>query len=357
MNVLTIGDGKNHNYGKLVESVLELSPAALIVGGRQYIGNDSTKYANAGYLPITYADKPEDTDTGHYEPVYTETDGQIVQAWEFVSDIPEGFLDTSIITNWSKYCQNGVRAETVDYIDTSNGTTFTSMFENYTFSPLISNNNEVILEGITSIPVEKINTSNGKNFDSFCANNEELTEIASFDTSKAESLAYCFEGCSNLQNAPILNTPVCEAFNQMYYKCSALVNGGTYDMRSVPKDSGALYVQYMFAACSSMTNLTIKTDGLITSNMVRMFYQCSALTDLTIEGTIKVDDNNLNLAYSPNLSMASAESVINALEDNTSENTVYKVYFPNSIKNLLNNGTEYSNNLLNTLASKNLSLG
>lgn len=347
MNILTIGDGKNHNYGKLVDGVLELSPASLIVGNKQYIGNDSTRYANAGYLPIIYADKPEDTDTGHYEPVYTETDGQIVQAWEFVSDIPEGFLDTSIITDWSRYCFYGSRHETVDYIDTSNGTKFTSMFENYTTSGSIVTGTGAR----THIPVEKLNTSNGEYFDSFCSNNKDLTEIASFDTSKAESLSYCFENCPKLQNAPILNTPVCALFNHMYYKCSALVNGGTYDMRSVPKASGILYVQYMFAACSSMTNVSIKTDSLRSSNMVRMFYQCSALTDLTIEGTIKVDDNNLNVAYSPKLTVESLLSVLNALEDNTGESTQYTVYLGSS------NLVKLTQEQRNIATNKNIKLG
>lgn len=88
MNILTIGNGKNHNFGKLVDGILELAPAALIVSEQQYIGNNATRYANAGYLPIIYTDKPEDTDEGHYEAIYTETDGKIVQSWEFVSDIP-----------------------------------------------------------------------------------------------------------------------------------------------------------------------------------------------------------------------------------------------------------------------------
>lgn len=86
MNIFKNYDGKNHNFGKLVEGVLDLAPAALIVGNEQYICNSAARYASAGYLPITYADKPEDTDEGHYEAVYTESDGKIVQSWEFVFD-------------------------------------------------------------------------------------------------------------------------------------------------------------------------------------------------------------------------------------------------------------------------------
>lgn len=40
----------------------------------------------AGYLPVTEAERPEDGEGYHYEPAYTESNGEIVQSWERVDD-------------------------------------------------------------------------------------------------------------------------------------------------------------------------------------------------------------------------------------------------------------------------------
>ena len=47
------------------------------------------QYAAAGYLPIRYTDAPEAPAGYHAEPDYTENNGEIVQVWTFVEDVPE----------------------------------------------------------------------------------------------------------------------------------------------------------------------------------------------------------------------------------------------------------------------------
>lgn len=255
-----------------------------------------------------------------------------------IKEVPHGMLDTSLITDWSRYCRYGSRHETVDYIDTSNGTIFTSMFENFTSLGLP----ETGEHAITHIPVEKLNTSNGELFDSFCSNNKALTEIASFDTSKAELLSYCFENCPKLQNAPLLNTPLCTDFSYMYYNCAELKDGGVYDMTSINNTQAAQSAWYMFAACDKLEKLKIKIDEIRTSNMTRMFLleePTESFTDFEVEvvtenGGIKVDDNSFNLSSHIGLSVESLLSVLNALKDNTGESTTYNIYLGSNINKL-----------------------
>lgn len=219
-----------------------------------------------------------------------------------IKEVPFGMLDTSQITDWSNYCSGGKRINTISSLD----------------------------------------TSNGKLFDSFCSSAKGLTEVANFDTSKAESLAYCFNECSALQNAPILNTSVCKNFSFMYYKCSELKYGGIYDMTSIENATAEPSASYMFAGCDKLEKLKIKIDEIKTSNMVRMFLLNTAtetFTDFEIEvvaenGGIKVDDNSFNLSYHNGLSVESLVSVLNALQNNTGESTMYSIYLGNNINKL-----------------------
>ena len=219
-----------------------------------------------------------------------------------IKEVPFGMLDTSQITDWSNYCSGGKRINTISSLD----------------------------------------TSNGKLFDSFCSSAKGLTEVANFDTSKAESLAYCFNECSALQNAPILNTSACKNFSFMYYKCSELKDGGIYDMTSIENATAEPSASYMFAGCDKLEKLKIKIDEIKTSNMVRMFLLNTAtetFTDFEIEvvaenGGIKVDDNSFNLSYHEGLSVESLLSVLNALQDNTDESTMYSVYLGDNLAKL-----------------------
>ena len=54
-----------------------------------------------GYLPVTETEKPEDGEGHHFEPTYTEGNGEIIQAWVRVENpdpedrivTPEEFID------------------------------------------------------------------------------------------------------------------------------------------------------------------------------------------------------------------------------------------------------------------------
>lgn len=83
-----------------------------------------------------------------------------------------------------------------------------------------------------------------------------------------------------------------------------------------------------FCNCNALQAIgKIKTDGLKSSDMVDAFKLCRSLKDITIDGTIKIDSNNFDMSYSPNLTAESMLSIFNSFLDNTGEDTQYSVYF------------------------------
>lgn len=107
-------------------------------------------------------------------------------------------------------------------------------------------------------------------------------------------------------------------FHRMCYNAGSLVSGGELDCR---KAEDLVYAYYK---CFSMTDLILHFNSTRTSIMSNAFIQANSLEHLTIYGTIKVDSDDFNLAYCP-LSVESLMSVINAIEDNTGEETTHTV--------------------------------
>ena len=72
----------NYNYGLLKENSLVYAPNIIFDGNVQIINATAEKYAENGYLPIERTEQPESVDGFYFTPIYTETDGKIVQEWE-----------------------------------------------------------------------------------------------------------------------------------------------------------------------------------------------------------------------------------------------------------------------------------
>ena len=76
-------------YAKLIDGALVYAPRKLAteIDGEPYIVyNPPAELLEAdGWLPVVYTDMPGDAPEGyHYEPIYTEESGEIVQGWELV---------------------------------------------------------------------------------------------------------------------------------------------------------------------------------------------------------------------------------------------------------------------------------
>ena len=71
----------NYKYGKLENGTLCYAPNKLIIDTEQVFNAPAEIYATQGYLPIVNTECPSE-EGFYFSPIYTETDGKIVQQWE-----------------------------------------------------------------------------------------------------------------------------------------------------------------------------------------------------------------------------------------------------------------------------------
>lgn len=140
------------------------------------------------------------------------------------------------------------------------------------------------------------------------------------DTSTISDWSYYNYNGTRSETFKNLDTSNGRNFNRMCYNANNLVLGGELFCEKAED------LQYAFHSCSNMTDLILHLNSAKTSIMANAFINAYSLTNLTIYGTIKVDSNNLNLAYS-NLSTESLTTVVNAFESNAEEAETYTVYF------------------------------
>ena len=118
---------------------------------------------------------------------YTAPDG--VDGYSPVTVDVKGSGEELVITDFSYFCYNGVRLDVLDIIDTSNGTNFTSMFQNCSI--------------LTTAP--ELDTSNGTNFTQMFYNCSNLTTIPKFDASNVTDFSQMFYNCKLLTNLYLCN--------------------------------------------------------------------------------------------------------------------------------------------------------
>lgn len=132
---------------------------------------------------------------------------------------------------------------------------------------------------------------------------------------------------------------VTEIGGQAFYNCSALTSitlpeglttfsdtqhfYGT-GITSITVPSGVSVLKSTFQYATKLVTVTIKGDITETNNA---FIQCSALTNVTFEKTVKVTNNNFKFNNSSKLTVASMVNILNAIVDNSGEETQYTVYF------------------------------
>lgn len=72
----------NYKYGKIENGSLCYAPNKLIINTEQVFNAPAEIYATRGYLPIVQTECPEVEEGFYCSPIYTETDGKIIQEWE-----------------------------------------------------------------------------------------------------------------------------------------------------------------------------------------------------------------------------------------------------------------------------------
>ena len=85
----------NHDYAQLKDNSLVYAPNILFDGDVQIINASAEKYAEHGYLPIERTAQPE-AEGYYFTPVYTESNGRIVEGWE-QHEIPDTATEADYI--------------------------------------------------------------------------------------------------------------------------------------------------------------------------------------------------------------------------------------------------------------------
>lgn len=88
---------RNYNYARLDRGNFEYAPNIIYTGDRQIINASAEEYASLGWLPIVKTEHPEADENSYYTPIYTESDGRIVQSWE-KHEIPDEATESDYIS-------------------------------------------------------------------------------------------------------------------------------------------------------------------------------------------------------------------------------------------------------------------
>lgn len=180
------------------------------------------------------------------------------------------------------------KAHNKPYIDTLKITNFNGFFSN------------------ERIPLELVNyvdTSNGVSFNSMFMTCTSITTIPKLDTGKSTDFSNMFDACWELITIPTLDTSNGVYFNSMFSSCSALTNVPYLDT------SNGVYFDNMFDGCNSLitiTNLNVTKAFRLSST----FSYCSSLENITFTGSIK---KTISFSNSSKLTVESIRSIINAL--------------------------------------------
>lgn len=192
------------------------------------------------------------------------------------------------------------------HLDFSKVTDMDNMFRSCT--------NLIESPNITSSSISCDSTFNG------CTN---LKKVNQFDTSKCGSISNTFYGCTNLTEIPTIvigtvysNNDGCVMWGT-FYGCKSLTTIEFEYINGVKETS----LSETFYGCSKLTTLgLIKVKNF---SDYRSFYGCSKLTNFAgIEGL----DYNLDLSWSPLLTVESLENIINNMDYARTDSTTLKLH-------------------------------
>lgn len=79
-------------FAILKEQTLLPAPNPLRIGDNHYGNPLPEVYLAEGYKPVKFTNQPEPQGDGYYAEIWRETEGEILQVWEWVEDpnIPDG---------------------------------------------------------------------------------------------------------------------------------------------------------------------------------------------------------------------------------------------------------------------------
>ena len=130
-----------------------------------------------------------------------------------------------------------------------------------------------MFDGCTDLQtIPLLDTSSVTTMSSMFINCTNLTTIPLLDTSKVTNMGAMFSGCSNLTSIPQLNTSAVTYMINMFMDCTNLTTMPQLNTSAVTNMS------YMFSGCSNLTEIPLLDISSVT-NMLFMFSHCSSLSD------------------------------------------------------------------------------
>ena len=274
---------------------------------------------NSGFTDYTYTDE-------------TDTDGYTIRTIGNDS----GNLPTLI-----RFGSGAKSLLSVEYINTSEVTDMSSMFQN--------------CSSLTTLDLSNFNTSQVTNMASMFRSCSKLTslDLSSFDTSQVTGMGSMFYNCSNLTSLDLSNFDTSQVTNMasMFRSCSKLTS---LDLSSFDT-SQVTGMAYMFRGCSSLTSLDLSNFNTSNVNdMSYMFYDCSLLAtlDLSNFNTTKVTDfTNIfaNTSKLTNIGLLYAlASTINSLSSNMGTDIARIIWYQDADATELNSVTNIETKLYKT---------
>lgn len=214
------------------------------------------------------------------------------------------YIDSSKLKSGAYMFQNsyGTDLSLLKNLDTSEMKSMQSMFQgrkDLTGAFELDTGNVENFEymcGDTNITSLKINASNGGDMRRLCIACYEIIDVELGDTSKAYYMGSAFQNCKKLKTIKGLKTGNNSNFPAMFFSCEELVELPELDFS--------------------------KANG----DYSQAFYNCKKLTTVKFVGVIAIKNNNFSFAQSPNLTVESLLSILNALSDNMGLATTYTVH-------------------------------
>lgn len=198
---------------------------------------------------------------------------------------------------------------------------------------------EFFMNGRRAEAVNKIDTSNAINMNRMHFHFLALTEVPVMNTSKVVDMSEAFNECNQMPAAPVIDTGNVTNFDKTFRFCRKMKGIIRLDTKS------AITMMSTFNNCNEIEEIYLSDTSKVTS-FCATFYQCQKLRvigelymygDISVTFTdceslevidfkyVNINNDNLDLSGSPNLTEATLIKLLNALSNNTNLSTTYTV--------------------------------
>ena len=230
--------------------------------------------SNSNKTLTLYYDDKEDTRSGVLNASWNDGRGTAVSdAWDKITSV---VLDASMQSarptsteNWFWYLPNLTKIEYLDYLNTSDVTNMSCMFDG--------------CQKLTSVDVSHFNTTKVTDMSNMFSGCSKLTslDLSGFNTEKVTDMSYMFSECTSLNTLDVshFNVEKVTTMECMFDQCSNLTSLDLSSFRPIKVTT--MYL--MFRYCEKLKSLKLDNfDTGSVKNMSSMFLNCTSLASLDV---------------------------------------------------------------------------